>query len=316
MTASATNGSLRPFTHVALPYRRDAEYLSGAVPFIMKGLADDEPVLAAVSGDQLELLRGELGRGYDDVTTLDMTKVGRNPGRIIPTVLLAFADAHRDRRVRILAEPMCQRPRPDEYPEYVRHEALINRAFADRCAIIMCPYDVAHLPRDARLEAARTHPVLVEHNDRVPSSDYAPEAVLAATNVPLPPVRGARGYLAQTADMTELRRLTTGFAQSVGLGRERIQDLVLALTELASNSIEHAYSSATVLLGIRDGRLVGQVRDRGHIADPLAGRHPAPPSQSRGRGLLLVNQLADLVRMHSTPGGTTVEIQFDLPTFD
>jgi anti-sigma regulatory factor (Ser/Thr protein kinase) len=51
---------------------------------------------------------------------------------------------------------------------------------------------------------------------------------------------------------------------------------------------------------------VCQVRDRGHLTDPLAGRRPAPRHQGGGRGLLLVNELADLVRMHTSCQGTTI----------
>ncbi len=45
-------------------------------------------------------------------------------------------------------------------------------------------------------------------------------------------------------------------------------------------------------------------------ADPLAGRLPTPRHQHRGRGLLLVNHLADLVRLHTTPGETITRSYF------
>jgi anti-sigma regulatory factor (Ser/Thr protein kinase) len=120
----------------------------------------------------------------------------------------------------------------------------------------------------------------------------------------------AHRCVVDTADMTDLRRTAASYAAANGLTVERTQDLVLALTELASNSLEHAHSSATVLFGTGGTRVICQVRDTGHITDPLAGRRPAPPDQIRGRGLLLVNQLSDLVRIHTSQDGTTVEIQF------
>jgi hypothetical protein len=84
------------------------------------------------------------------------------------------------------------------------------------------------------------------------------------------------------------------------------------LTELTTNSIEHARSVATVVLGTDTDHLVCQVRGSGHLADPLVGRRPETAGQIRGRGLLLVNQLADLVRVHTSPQGTTIEAQFTL----
>jgi hypothetical protein len=52
------------------------------------------------------------------------------------------------------------------------------------------------------------------------------------------------------------------------------------------------------------------VRDAGTIADPLAGRRPASPRSAAGRGLLLVNHLADLVRTHASADSTTVRLYF------
>jgi anti-sigma regulatory factor (Ser/Thr protein kinase) len=57
-----------------------------------------------------------------------------------------------------------------------------------------------------------------------------------------------------------------------------------------------------------NGHVVCEVSDRGHITDPLAGCRPASVGQLGGRGLLLVNQIADLVRMRSDTDGTTVRI--------
>jgi hypothetical protein len=51
---------------------------------------------------------------------------------------------------------------------------------------------------------------------------------------------------------------------------------------------------------------VCQVRDGGRLTDPLAGRRPPEVGRSSGLGLLLVNDLADLVRVHTGSDGTTV----------
>ena len=56
-----------------------------------------------------------------------------------------------------------------------------------------------------------------------------------------------------------------------------------------------------------DGHLVGQIDDKGYIRDALAGRIPVPPDQpTGGRGLILVNQVCDLVRAHTEPGATSI----------
>jgi anti-sigma regulatory factor (Ser/Thr protein kinase) len=61
------------------------------------------------------------------------------------------------------------------------------------------------------------------------------------------------------------------------------------------------------------GTLVCQFDDFGRIADPLFGRVPPPDAATRGRGMVIVNELADLVRVHHRPSGTTVRLHFDLP---
>lgn len=308
MAASAASSPGSPFAHAALFYRDDGEYLGAVVPFVMKGLASDDAVSVAVPAGRLALLRAELGAAADDVTLLDMTNAGRNPARIIPNVLLPFADAHRDRHVRIVSEPAWRGRAPDEYVACMRHEALVGRALADRNLTILCPYDISLPDADVR----RTHPHVARPSGCVPSPEFAPDDVLSATNVALFPPPDATTIVVDTADMAGLRASAGAFAGDHGMGVTRTGDLVLALTELASNSIEHARDTATVSLGVRGTRLVAQVRDRGCIADPLAGRLPVPPTRLRGRGLLLVNQLADLVGIHTTTDGTTVEIQFEV----
>ncbi|HEX5404480.1 MAG TPA: anti-sigma factor RsbA family regulatory protein [Pseudonocardiaceae bacterium] len=309
MTAST---AVTPFVHAALLYRGDTEYLTGIVPFVTAGLAAGEPVAVSVPPRQLALLRAELGSAAVDVRWLDMTEVGRNPGRIIPTVLLAFADAHPDRTVRVIGEPVWPLRTAHEYPACVQHEALINQAFASRSATILCPYDVARLREDAVVDAATTHPMIADVTGSWPSDRFAPDVAVASGNVPLAAPADASAYTVDSPDMTGLRQLAAEFAVGHGLADERVADLVLALTELASNSIEHAHCEATVLFGRDRAGLVCQVRDRGHITDPLAGRRPATTYQLRGRGLLLVNHLADLVRVHTVAEGTTVEIWFRL----
>ena len=64
---------------------------------------------------------------------------------------------------------------------------------------------------------------------------------------------------------------------------------------------------------IDDLHLICQVETTGQITDPLAGRIPAMATAGSGRGLLLINQLCDLVRMHSGPSGTTTRVYIRRP---
>jgi anti-sigma regulatory factor (Ser/Thr protein kinase) len=299
-----------PFVHPALFYRDDDEYLAGTVPFIADGLAAGEPVAVSVPGSKHELLRAALGGLSDQVRLLDMTQVGRNPGRIIPGVLRAFADRHPTVRARIIGEPIWPTRSDTEYPACVQHEALINHAFTGRPVTILCPYDTTGLAPHVIEDALATHPVLIDADGQRTSDRYAPDRIVADYNRPLTPPPTATMIPVHAERMSGLRRSMAENALRLGLAADRVDDLLLAASELAANSIVHGGGAGTVHLWAEDDHLVGQVSDSGHITDPLAGRAPAGPGQIGGRGLLMVNHLADLVRVHSTPEGTTVQMRF------
>jgi anti-sigma regulatory factor (Ser/Thr protein kinase) len=305
--------SHEPFVHPALFYAGSAEYLAGTVPFITDGLDAGEPVAVAVPGPRLDLLRAALGERAGLVRFLDMTRAGRNPGRIIPWVLRAFADEHPSGHVRIIGEPIWPARSATEYPACAQHEALINHAFTGRDVTILCPYDTVGLDPLVLADAEATHPVLVDSRGQRPSDRYAPDHVVRTYNLPLsPPPSGATALVVRTGDLGTLRHLAAERARAAGLTGERVEDVLLTVTELAANSIVHGGGSGTVHLWADAGDLVVQSSDSGHITDPLAGRLPATSEQTGGRGLVLVNHLADLVRLHSTAAGTVVRAHFGL----
>jgi anti-sigma regulatory factor (Ser/Thr protein kinase) len=105
-----------------------------------------------------------------------------------------------------------------------------------------------------------------------------------------------------------LRALVAARALAFGLARARAEDLVLAVHELATNSVRHGGGHGTCRLWREGTSLVCEVSDRGWITDPLAGRRRPPVDQPGGRGLWLVNQLCDVVEVRSSPGGTVVRV--------
>lgn len=301
-----------PFTHPALFYADEAGYLAGTVPFVEAGLAAGEPVAVAVPGENLALLRKALGEDAHRVRLLDMTEAGRNPGRIIPRVLRGFADAHPGRRVRIIGEPIWRGRTADEYPACAQHEALINHAFTGRPATILCPYDTSGLDAVALADARVTHPVLIEDGVERPSDAYAPDRVVAGYNLPLSAPPGARALPYDADLLPDARGFALHHADALGLPPDRRDDVALAVSELTTNSVIHGGGTGTLRVWAEAGHVVCEVRDRGRLTDPLAGRRPAAPGQIGGRGLLLVNYLADLVRVHTADDGTTVQCHFRL----
>ncbi|MEU2422215.1 anti-sigma factor RsbA family regulatory protein [Streptomyces sp. NPDC007851] len=301
-----------PFVHPALFYGDEDEYLAGTVPFVQEALAAGEPVAVAVPGENLRLIRAALGTGASSVRFLDMREAGRNPGRILPGVLLAFADAQTPgRRVRIVGEPVWAGRTAAEYPACVQYEALTNTAFRGREVTVLCPYDTARLDTRAVADAYATHPAYLTPGAPAPrtSSAYAPGAILARYDRPLPPGPGLPAAF-DAGSLPAARHLATDEAARLGLTGSRLHDLALAVAELTTNSVVHGGGSGTFEVWAEDGHVVCEVRDKGRLADPLAGRRPASRDQRGGRGLLLVNLVADLVRVHTEPSGTTIRCWF------
>ena len=308
--AERWRGPAAAFEHPALFYRNTKEYLHGTLQFVRDGLSSGDAVLIAVPSDKLELLAAHLGRDAELVRLIDLSKAGRNPGRILGGVLRTFADDYPDQWVRIVGEPVWSQRSPAEYAACAQHEALVNRAFAGRAVSLLCPYDTQTLDSRALIDAVRTHPVVLDADRSQHSSSYAPDAVFADYNQPLAAPSDAIEFAVGATRLRELRAGADDVAASAGLSEDGRLDWLLVLTELATNSIEHSDGTAVVRM-FRDGDyLVGQVSDAGDLTDPLAGRHPALPGQIRGRGLMIVHDLADLVRLHTRPGATTVEVRF------
>lgn len=305
--------STGPFVHEALLYRDAGEYLAGTVPFVKEGLDLGEPILVATPPANLALLRDAVGAAADQVQMDDMFRVGRNPARILPAVLLAFTRAHPGQRVRLIGEPVWPGRSALEYPACVQHEALTNTVFADWPATILCPYDVAGLDQVALGDAERTHPLLTTADSRRPSVRFAdPVATATSFNLPLPrPPATAVTTPVVLEGLSALRRLVAEQAHAAGVAPSRIIDAAAAVNELASNTVVHAAEPGELAIWPEDGHLVCQITDRGHIADPLAGRIPPPFDASDGRGLLIVNHLCDLVRIHTEPGQTTIRIHVE-----
>ncbi|MEV4493907.1 sensor histidine kinase [Micromonospora coxensis] len=296
--------------HEGLFYRDRTELLAATVPFVRDALARDEPVLVATPADRLALIRAAVGVDDDGrVRYTDMTEAGRNPGRIIPWVLQAFLDRHADRRVRVIGEPVWPGRTEAEQPACAQHEALINSAFADRDVHILCPYDAAGLAAGVLADACRTHPVLVDAEGRRLSPAFAPAQVVAGHNKPLPVPDEAVSVLRYDLDsLPEVRRFVTGHATEAALDPDRVADLQIAVTELATNSIAHAGGGGVLHVWHTDEHLVCEVQDDGWLDDPLAGRLAPRHDGIGGRGLVIVHALCDLVLVHSTAAGTTVRL--------
>jgi anti-sigma regulatory factor (Ser/Thr protein kinase) len=113
-----------------------------------------------------------------------------------------------------------------------------------------------------------------------------------------------------------LRSFVMEATATTSLGPERAGDLVLAVNELATNSICHGGGEGTLRVWREERTLLCEVRDSGYIsdADVCMGGEPPRPDAMSGRGLWLVDQLCDDVQISSSPhAGSAVRVQMQLP---
>jgi hypothetical protein len=301
------------FMHPALFYRGTAEYLAGTVPFIREGLAAGEPVGLAVPGPNLRLILNELGSAAERVRLLDMTRSGRNSGRIIPNVLRAFADTHLSGRVRIIAEQPWAGRVAREYPACTHQEALINIALAGRSVSMLCPYDLDLVGPRTLAEVELNHPRLIDARGERPSNGFAPERVMTDDRLCSPVVGPGFAFDASKAALAG--QFVCDHAARLGLSGDH-SELKLIVGELVARSLVHGGGAGSLRVWAERGYLVCEVRHTGHISDPPGDRLLADPRKPDGRGLLLVHHLSDLVQQHTCPQGTTTRVFLKLPPAD
>lgn len=94
----------------------------------------------------------------------------------------------------------------------------------------------------------------------------------------------------------------------MGLSATRRADLVMAVNELATNSVRHAGGSGRLGIWREGDALLCEVRDSGQFDWPRLGRRRPPADQVSGRGLWIVDQLCDLVQFRRVPGGSAVRV--------
>ena len=302
------------FRHAALFYAGEEQYLQGILPFLEEGLRDGDAMLVAVGGERIELLRAALGADAGAVSFVDMHGLGLNPARIIPAWREFLASCN-GAYARGIGEPVWPRRSEDELGECDRHESLLNLAFdGGRAWQLLCPFDFDGLDPQVIEAARRNHPFVHQEGSSRESSSYLDGARAQDWTLsgPLPAPAGAVSELRfSIADLVGLRAAVASWAQEA-LDAERVQQLVLAANELASNSVRYGGGGGVLRLWRDDELLSCEVSDAGHIRDPLVGRMPPTADQRSGWGMWLAGQLCDLLQVRSSHAGTVVRVHMSV----
>jgi anti-sigma regulatory factor (Ser/Thr protein kinase) len=292
-------------------YAGDAQFVSLLGDFIRQGAGG--PTMVAVSPRKIDLLRGTLGSDADHVSFVDMDVLGSNPARILPA-WDEFVQAHEPgTSLRGVGEPIWPGRTEAELDECHLHECLLNVAFdAVPDFTLVCPYDSSQLDPAVIGLVRRHHPVV--RGSAEPNDEYVGRAgALEILTQPLPPPPADAAQLRfASGPLNGFRRFVDERASAAGLSRARVHDAVLAANELATNSIRHGGGSGVAYTWHDRRSFSCEVRDNGHITDPIVGRLRPSAAGVDGRGLWMANQLCDLVQVRSTPDGTAIRLHMRL----
>lgn len=302
------------FRHELYPYLGDDAFLCGALSFIQEALDARERVIVSVPGDREALLRAELPDSAS-VTFLDPAAPGRNPGRLLAVWQDEIArHTAEGRPLRGIGETAWRQARtPAQAAELRYHEWLLNLAFAQSTAWhLLCPYDTEGADPASLQALTRCHPLIRRTGTTEPNAEFTADVTYAFEELtdpcgPLDELTYRRG------DLTAVRDKITTCAAEANLPKSQLDDLLLAATEVATNSIRHGGGQGTLRTWTHEESLICEFRDTGHIDDPLAGRIRPTHQSAGGRGLWLVHQLCDLVEIRSgLQTGTTIRLHKDL----
>jgi anti-sigma regulatory factor (Ser/Thr protein kinase) len=298
--------------HRAMLHADEQAFLDAAMPFLRQGLSAGEAVLAVTPAASIDLLRQALGSDAGAVGFRDAAHWYSQPTRTI-AAYNSYINDHLGMRIRVLAEPGWQCGTPDEITEWTRYESIVNQAFADIDASVLCLYDERTTATAVVDGALRTHPELLCDSGPRPNEAYAdPRTVYAEVDGrPLPPAPpDAREMPVDGIDLCALRAFVGDHAEHHGVTSARLHDLLVATTEVATNAILHGLPPVTCRIWTDNGDLVVDVTDGGNWQpDGLPGFLPPDPLLRVGFGLWGVRMLCPLVQLRTGPDGTDVRLR-------
>jgi anti-sigma regulatory factor (Ser/Thr protein kinase) len=294
--------------HSAYPHDTDDEFVGTVVAFLRDGVRRGDGAAVATTPDRVALLRAGLGPDADGVHFLPDDWYD-NPTRAIAgwaRVINALAERGHD-RVRLVNQVRFgHRP---ENPRWVRFESALNDALSDCPATMLCPYDRGRLDPDVVASAYRTHPLLLDGRVHANPDFVPPQHLLAELPEPITSSNGRPVLDVPVPDtVAGLRETVRRLARRDGwLPEDRLEELVLAVSEVTSNGVRHGGAKRRLAVWVTDEAVVCEVTDDGGAGPgPLVGYAPPVPGMIGGMGLWLVRQITDGVHIDTSDGVTRV----------
>ncbi|MEU4621872.1 ATP-binding protein [Actinoplanes sp. NPDC023801] len=113
----------------------------------------------------------------------------------------------------------------------------------------------------------------------------------------------------QADDLPLVRAFAQRHAENLGLGPDQVMSLVIAVSELVTNTLQHTSGGGRVRIWTDNGRVICDVIDHGPMR--AFGRPMPAPDADRGRGLAIVERLCGPVDAIAGEEGTIVRLRFE-----
>ncbi|MFF9409546.1 anti-sigma factor RsbA family regulatory protein [Streptomyces anandii] len=295
--------------HCALLYGDDQEFLAGALPHLRKGIEAGDPAFAVTPRKEAEVLRDSLGSDAPAVQFIDPSDFYSTPVRAMAG-MMAVARSLGTRPAWVVASADWSKY-PDAM-EWVRYDSIFNLGFADADFRGYCCYNTSVLSPEVISLVRQTHPNIHEGARLRENPDYRDpyDFVADVDSTPLPPSPSSAASMeVLPTDLHALRVFVTEQARRCAIAGDALYNLLVAVTEVATNAVRHGHPPVT-LRAWPDNGLVCEITDSGHW-EPEEFLSWVPPRSAlkSGFGIWGVGMLCDTVQVRTGPKGTAVRLR-------
>ncbi|QJY45780.1 ATP-binding protein [Pseudonocardia broussonetiae] len=298
---TTVDGTAGIVDHLAVPYARPEQLADRLEPVLDTALAAGDPVLAVLDGPERDALRTRLGTAARRVEFAAPADVHAVPAFTVAVRWARLARGLASGRVLVVGQHLDLPGSPDAH--WPRLDMAVDVAIAGLPITVLCPCGES----DPTLDT--THPLVLTATGRRTGAGYrAPLEAVVGYPPPPPPDLGPSAVDLPFGldDLSAVRRRTAEAGAAAGLAPDRVADFVLAVNELATNSVEHGAGAGRLRVWTAPGLLTVEVADHGRMDVPFPGLVPPSPTGQRGRGLWLASELSDVLEVWSDPTGTVI----------
>lgn len=292
------------FDHRAVFYDGSDAFVPPVAPMIEAAVERGEAVLVTVADEKWRALAASLGSSAAGVTRSDPADRYARPVLALQRLQQFVGDA-----LSTGAPAVCVIGQLDfeglvPADEWLRYEAAATEAFRHLPTRLVCLYDTTSVASPVLDGARDVHPP-VERSDGRPSLTVPVLDRAALLPSQRPPDLGVEPLRSVASARRVMRTAFDGVIPA-----DLLEDIVLVVSELASNALRHGRQPVTVAAWFGSRLVDVEVTDTGDgPADPYAGLR-LPTDDAGGFGLWICGHVADALLCGTTPDGWTARATF------